>query len=176
MAKKAKTPMIFAGLGANLASPVFGPPVRTLEAALARLDGADCRAVRRSSWYESAPVPASDQPWFVNGVVELATALSPARLLARLHQVEDALGRVRSVPNAPRVVDLDLLAYGEEVLDQAPGPLVPHPRLHERAFVLLPLRELAPDWIDPRTGRSIDELIRALPAGQVCRPLNRDGA
>lgn len=167
--------MIFIGLGANLPSPRAGPPVCTLEAALALLDGPDCRIVRRSRWYETSPVPASDQPWFVNGVAEVESALSPHRLLARLHVIEDEFGRVRSVPNAPRVIDLDLLVYGEEVLDEAPGPVVPHPRLHERAFVLLPLRELAPGWIDPRSGRSIEALISDLPKGPVCRPLDRDG-
>lgn len=162
--------MIFVGLGANLESPDFGPPVRTLEAALAALDGEDCRVVRRSRWYESAPVPPSDQPWFMNGVAEIETFQPPDRLLARLHRIEAEFGRVRSVPDAPRVLDLDLLVYGEEVLDEAPGPIVPHPRLQERAFVLLPLRELAPGWIDPRSGRSLDELIDALPGGQTCRP------
>ena len=168
--------MIFVGLGANLASPVFGPPVRTLEAALARLDRDGCRVVRRSPWYESAPVPASDQPWFVNGVAEIATSLSPAELLARLHGIEAEFGRVRTAPGAARVIDLDLLVYGEKVLDASPGPIVPHPRLHARAFVLLPLRDLAPDWVDPRTGRPIEALIGDLPPGQQCRPLDCDDA
>lgn len=167
--------MIFVGLGANLPSPMSGPPVRTLEAALALLDGRGIRIVRRSRWYETSPVPASAQPWFVNGVAEVASALSPPDLLARLHDIEDELGRVRTVPNAARVIDLDLLAFGEEVLNQEPGPILPHPRLHERAFVLLPLRELAPDWTDPRSGRSIEALIRGLPAGPVCRLLDHDG-
>ena len=169
--KSVKNPMIFVALGANLDSPAHGPPTRTLEAALALLDRDDCRVVRRSRWYESAPVPASDQPWFVNGVAEIATGLSPACLLARLHAVEAEIGRVRGVPDAPRVVDLDLLAYGEEVLDGPAAPIVPHPRLHRRAFVLLPLRELAPGWVDPRSGRSVEQLIAGLPPGQVCRPL-----
>jgi 2-amino-4-hydroxy-6-hydroxymethyldihydropteridine diphosphokinase len=172
--KKLKIPMIYVGLGANLESPLFGRPVRTLEAALALLDTGDCRVVRRSSWYESAPVPLSDQPWFVNGVAQIATALSPHRLLSRLLEIEREIGRVRTIPNAPRLVDLDLLAYGDDVLDAAPRLIVPHPRLNDRAFGLLPLRELAPDWIDPRTGRSIEDLIGDLPADQICRPLNHD--
>lgn len=168
--------MVFIGLGANLDSPQFGPPVATLLAALKALEGAGCSLVRRSSWYRSAPVPPSDQPWFVNGVAELSTRLSPEALLARLHAVEDDFGRLRAERNAARILDLDLLVYHDLVTGPARAVVVPHPRLTERAFVLLPLRELAPGWVDPRTGRSIDALIEALPPGQECHPLeNSEG-
>ena len=160
--------MIFIGLGANLDSAQFGAPVATLGAAVKALASCECRVLRRSSWYRSAPVPPSDQPWFVNGVVEVSTSLPPHELLACLHSIERKFGRVRTEPDAPRVVDLDLLAYDDLVLGPPLAPVVPHPRLAVRAFVLLPLRELAPDWIDPRTGRSLDVLIENLPAGQEC--------
>ncbi len=164
--------MIFIGLGANLDSGEYGPPVATLRAALAALSMKNCKVVRRSSWYRSAPVPASSQPWFVNGVAELESDMAPATLLAHLHSIEDRFQRVRSTPNAPRTVDLDLLVYDDQVLQTDPGPIVPHPRMQERAFVLLPLRELAPDWVDPRTCRSLQNLIDELPGNQACWPAN----
>ena len=163
--------MIFIGLGANLYSPKFGPPIETLRVALTALEMPDCLVVRRSGWYQTAPVPASSQPWFINGVAELSSAMPPDSLLGHLHAVENRFGRVRSTPNAARTIDLDLLVYHDKVLCGGPGPIVPHPRMRERAFVLLPLRELAPDWADPRDGRSLEDLIADLPPDQVCRPV-----
>src|SRR5581483_1362358 len=100
---------ILIGLGANLPSRA-GPPVTTLEAALARLASAGILTLQRSRWFVSAPLPASDQPWFVNGVAAVATALAPAPLLAELHRTEAEFGRIRGAPNAARTLDLDLLA------------------------------------------------------------------
>lgn len=165
---------ILIGLGSNLPGG-HGSPWQTCEAALAALVAEGLRIVRRSRWYESAPVPASDQPWYVNGVVAVETALAPAALLALLHRVEAAFGRERRVRNEARVLDLDLLAYGDIVRDGPAPPLLPHPRLAERAFVLLPLAEVAPDWVDPRSGRSVEALAAALPAGQTARPLASRG-
>ena len=108
-------------------------------------------------------MPASDQPWFVNGVAEVATRLDPAALLVLLHAVEREFGRTRGVANAARVLDLDLLAYGATVADgRNGGPILPHPRLHERAFVLVPLVDLAPDWRHPVLGKTATELLRDL--------------
>ena len=166
--------MIFIGLGANLDSVEFGPPMATLGVALEALSTKNCNVIRRSAWYRSAPLPISSQPWFINGVAELQSDLSPDALLAHLHSVEDVFGRVRSTVNAPRTIDLDLLVYDDQVLQTGPGLFVPHPRLQERAFVLLPLRELVPDWIDPRSGRSLQELIDDLPADQACWPATED--
>lgn len=165
--------MIFVGLGGNLESRAFGPPVATLTAALDALNSDRCAVTRRSRWYRSAPVPASSQPWFVNAVAEIDTDMPPEALLAHLHAVEARFERFRTVPNAPRTVDLDLLVYHDLVLDAGPGPIVPHPRMQERAFVLLPLRELAPDWVDPRSGRPLRQLIGELPADQECRPVSQ---
>lgn len=162
--------MIFIGIGANLPSPA-GPPRATAEAALQALAAAGIAVRRRSRWYESAPVPPSDQPWYVNGVVEVETGLDPAALLAVLHRIEAAFGRTRTVANAARPLDLDLLVYDDRVLDGPDGVIVPHPRLHERAFVLLPLAELAPDWRHPRTGQAISTLIAALPPGAEARSI-----
>lgn len=159
--------MILVALGANLPSETFGAPPASLEAALRLLAGEGMNVRRRSFWYRSAPMPPSDQPWYVNGVAEIATALSPAELLARLHWIEASFGRVRRLRNEPRVLDLDLLAYNDRV--SAPGdppPELPHPRMHERAFVLVPLAEIAPDWRYPGLGLTAEELMGRLPEGQ----------
>ncbi len=164
---------ILIGLGANLPSERCGSPVATLEAALRSLAAGGLAVVARSSWWESAPVPASDQPWYVNGVAEVDSDLDPVALLGVLHRIEAAFGRVRSVPNAPRVLDLDLLACGDVVRTGPEAPLLPHPRLAERAFVLKPLAELRGDWRHPVSGRSLGQMLAALPPGQIVRPLRR---
>ena len=159
---------VYIGLGANLDHPIYGSPRRVLEAALDELGrrGIDVRRV--SPWYRTAPVPVSDQPWYVNAVAEVATGLPADRLLGLLHEVEDLYGRVRSVPNAARLIDLDLLDFHGETAAGGPGKAtLPHPRLNGRAFVLRPLADLAPDWRHPRTGTGIQALLAALPAGQV---------
>lgn len=164
--------MILIGIGANLPSARYGTPVQTVEAALAALDTHnDARVLRRSRWFESAPVPMSDQPWYVNGACIVETNLDAKGLLQVLHDIEADFGRVRAEKNAARVLDLDLLAYDNLVSGDAEGFNVPHPRLHERAFVLLPLRDLAPGWTHPGTGTSLDVLIAALPGDQVARPM-----
>lgn len=160
--------MILVAVGANLPSR-FGTPLDACESAVQALEGRGIRIVARSRWWESAPVPVSDQPWYVNGVVAVETVLSAAALLAELHAVEEAMGRVRTVPNAPRVIDLDLLAYDNQVLDSGPA-LVPHPRMAGRAFVVLPLAEVAPGWRHPVTGQTVRAMVDALPADQEIRP------
>jgi len=164
--------VILIALGANLPSRRHGPPRQTCEAALAALQANGVQVRRRSRWYQSAPVPPSDQPPFVNGVAEVVTDLSPADLLALLHRIESEFGRRRRQRNEPRVIDLDLLAYGDRV--SAPGevPDLPHPRLAERAFVVLPLTEVAPGWRHPVTGLSPAEMAARLPPGQRAAPLD----
>jgi 2-amino-4-hydroxy-6-hydroxymethyldihydropteridine diphosphokinase len=162
--------LILIAVGANLPNPEFGPPQATCEAALGELSRRSLRIVRRSRWFETAPIPASDQPWYVNGVVAVETGLSPEPLLALLHDVERRFGRERRELNAARILDLDIVAYGDLVRTDPP-PILPHPRMHERAFVLLPLSDVAPDWRHPADGRPVSELIRALPANQLIRPM-----
>jgi 2-amino-4-hydroxy-6-hydroxymethyldihydropteridine diphosphokinase len=164
--------MILIGLGANLDGPLGGPR-RTLEAALARLEAPDLHIAARSRFWSSAAWPPSDQPPFVNAVARVETRLEPGALLARLHQVEAEFGRVRGVRWAARTLDLDLLAYDDAVVAPATegGLAVPHPRLQDRAFVLLPLADVAPGWRHPIDGRSVADLIRALPPDQVAEPL-----
>ena len=163
--------MILIGLGGNLASAV-GAPQATLAAALAALEREGVRVTARSRWYRSAPVPRSDQPDFVNAAVAVETALDPRALLALLHGIEARFGRIRGAANAARTLDLDLLAYrgGVSAGDDG-GPILPHPRLHERAFVLLPLAEIAPDWRHPLLNRSVRELVAVLTPGQDAAPL-----
>lgn len=164
--------MILIGIGANLGHPAYGSPQSTCEAALSFLARPGLIVKRRSRWYRSAPVPISDQPWFVNAVVELETALTPEALMQRLHDVEARFGRVRERRNESRVLDLDLLAFHDLVSASGGALQVPHPRLAERAFVVLPLAELAPGWRHPETGRTIEDLHAALPVNQKIEPID----
>lgn len=163
--------VILVGIGSNLPHPEAGPPEEICAAALDALDGRGVAVETRSRWYLSAPVPRSSQPDFVNGVASVRTALGPEDLLAVLHDIEAEFGRVRSVPDAARTLDLDLLAYRGLVRAAEVPPLLPHPRMAERAFVLLPLRDVAPDWRHPASGRDVSDLIGRLPPGRECRPL-----
>ena len=163
--------MILIGLGANLESPEFGPPPKSLEAALRLIAERGPRIVARSRWYRSAPVPPSDQPWFVNGVAAVETVLEPVALLQVLHDVEARFGRVRRERNEARVLDLDLLAYDDRVSAEGETPVLPHPRLQDRAFVLRPLAEVAPHWHHPRLNRTATELLAALPPESTAEPL-----
>jgi 2-amino-4-hydroxy-6-hydroxymethyldihydropteridine diphosphokinase len=163
--------MILIALGANLPSPRHGTPRQTCEAALAALTEAGVRVLGCSRWYRSDPVPPSGQPSFVNSVAQVATDLTPADLLAVLHRIENEFGRTRRERNEARIIDLDLLAYGNRISAEGEVPLLPHPRLEERAFVVLPLAELVPEWRHPVSGRTAGEMAVLLPAGQVAEPL-----
>jgi 2-amino-4-hydroxy-6-hydroxymethyldihydropteridine diphosphokinase len=163
--------MILLGLGSNLTTARLTSSQEVLEESLKALENHNVRAARRSSWYRSAPVPPSDQPWFVNGVAEVETNLPPRALLEALHAVEAEYGRVRGARNASRTLDLDLLAYGDCVIHDPGGLQLPHPRLAERAFVLQPLAELAPLWRHPVSGLTAMEMAARLPPGQAVAPL-----
>ena len=140
--------LAYVALGANL-----GDPILTVNSALAELDAiAGTRRVAASSLYRTAPVGLRHQPDFINAVAALETDLSPLALLERLFAIEQHFGRQRSVRNAPRTLDLDLLLHGDAVVDTQALTL-PHPRMHERAFVLAPLAEIAPDAAVPGRGR-----------------------
>ena len=160
--------MILLGLGSNLSSLKFGTPVEILTQALAEMRLAGVEVAACSPWYRSAPVPTSDQPWFINGVARVETALAPSALLALLHRIEARLGRRRGVRWAARIIDLDLLAYGDLVMpgDSERELVLPHPRASERAFVVLPLNDVAPDWRHPVSGKNAAELWAELDQGQ----------
>lgn len=145
----------YIGLGSNLENPQ--QQVGAALAALAELP--QTSLVRASSLYASAPVGYDDQPDFVNAAALLETELTADELLQALLLLEQQFGRVRTFLNAPRTLDLDILLYDEQVIDQ-PTLQVPHPRMHERAFVLLPLAEIEPELLIPGKGRLADWLAR----------------
>ncbi len=163
--------MILIGIGSNLGNAAYGTPREVAAAALAALPGEGIAIVARSSWYLSEPVPPSAQPWYVNAVAEVATALGPAPLLDRLLALEARFGRRRGARNAARILDLDLLDYDGAAID-TPRLVLPHPRLDQRRFVLEPLAELAPEWRHPRRRLSAAELLARLPPGQAVRRLD----
>lgn len=162
---------IFIGIGANLDHPDHGTPLETCEAAVVALEAKGISVTAHSGWFKSAPVPASDQPWFINAVVQVETALDAGALMALLHEVEADFGRVRGQSNAARTLDLDLLDYAGEVSDGADGPILPHPRMMERAFVLIPLYRLAPAWKNPKSGQLGVDLIASVAVGQQIETL-----
>jgi 2-amino-4-hydroxy-6-hydroxymethyldihydropteridine diphosphokinase len=162
--------VILIGIGSNLASPRFGSPLHTVAAALVALEAEGIRVITRSAWYRTEPVPRSEQPLFVNAVASLATHLAARDLLAALQTLEEQFGRVRSEPNAPRVLDLDLLDYQGQVTDTT-SLVLPHPRLHQRRFVLLPLAEIAPDWRHPLSRLTAEQLLSRLTATQAVERL-----
>jgi 2-amino-4-hydroxy-6-hydroxymethyldihydropteridine diphosphokinase len=151
--------MILIGFGANLPSSA-GAPDATLHAALAELAAKGIAIVTVSPFYRSPAWPDPLDPAYVNAVANIETELNPRELMARLHETETAFGRMRSARNAPRTLDLDLLDY-QGLVDDGP-PTLPHPRAAARNFVLIPLRDVAPRWKHPATGKGIDALIAAL--------------
>ena len=157
-------PVAYVALGANL-----GDPRETLRMAVARLGGLGAvEAV--SPVYETDPVGYADQPPFLNTVLRLRTDLQPEALLAALLAIEAGLGRTRPFSNAPRTLDLDLLLYDDLALD-SPALTLPHPRFHQRAFVLVPLAALVPDLVHPRLGRSVAQLLADLGPVAGVRPV-----
>ncbi len=169
--------MILVAIGANLPGADGRPAIETCRAAAARLDGLpELRLHALSRWFATAPVPPTPGvPDYVNGVARLgvrggSASPDPAALLAALQAIEAEFGRVRPFPDAPRTLDLDLVAMGGAVRD-APDPVLPHPRAHLRAFVLAPLVDVAPGWVHPRIGASAAALLAAV-GMRGARPLH----
>jgi 2-amino-4-hydroxy-6-hydroxymethyldihydropteridine diphosphokinase len=152
--------MIVIALGANLDSPA-GPPAATIAAALDALAKNGLKIEAVSAFFATPAWPDPTDPPYVNAVARVGSAPMPAELMDILHQIESAYGRTRSEKNAPRTVDLDLIDY-EGRVEEGP-PTLPHPRMAQRAFVLIPLSDIAPEWRHPATGLSVGELIAALP-------------
>ena len=172
--------MILVAIGANLPGQDGAPAIETCRRAAAALDalpGLRLRALSR--WFATAPVPPTPGvPDYVNGVALLAprpgaTAPDPAAVLAALQGIEAAFGRVRPYPNAPRTLDLDLLDL-DGVVREGPDPVLPHPRMQDRGFVLAPLCDIAPFWVHPALGLTAAALLARLPPQEV-RPVGRAG-
>jgi 2-amino-4-hydroxy-6-hydroxymethyldihydropteridine diphosphokinase len=160
----------YVGLGSNL-----NDREDNIRRALRRLNGHDhVQVVKMSSLYETEPVGVVDQPSFLNAVARLSTELEPAALLEVLKSVERSLGRRKTFRWGPRKIDLDLLLY-DDVIVNRPHLIVPHPELARRAFVLVPLAEIAPGAVEPRSGRRVDQLLRALESHDGVRPYSFRG-
>jgi 2-amino-4-hydroxy-6-hydroxymethyldihydropteridine diphosphokinase len=161
--------MILIALGANLPSSI-GEPIETLEAALIELNiNTAVSVIRRSHWYSSSPVGPTDQPDFVNGVAILETELQPGALLDLLLALEIRFGRKRDERWGPRLIDLDIVDFDglcETILQGENHLHLPHPRAHERAFVLSPIAEIAPEWRHPESGQSASDLLGEIDSSQ----------
>ena len=153
--------MILLGMGGNLDSR-FGSPDQTLAACLPVLQARGIKVLVVSSIWKTEPVPISDQPIFSNAVAVVETHLSPHALLSALREIEEDFGRVRTVRDAARIIDLDILTYNDLVFEDADLAL-PHPRMHNRGFVLYPLQEVAPGWMHPVLEKSVATMIAGLP-------------
>jgi len=159
--------VILVAIGANLPGPGGEPPLAVCRAAAAMLDALPGLRLRGlSRWYHTAPVPPSDQPDYINAVAHLEGSADPALLLAAILEIEAKAGRQRGERDAARALDLDLIDM-DGLLRPAPDPVLPHPRAHERGFVLWPLRDVAPGWVHPALHRTVDALIGALPQQRV---------
>jgi len=154
---------VYLSLGSNI-----GDREGNLRDAIKRLAAPDLRVLRVSAVYETEPMEVTDQPWFLNLVVEAETTLFPVQLLSRIAKIERAMGRVRTRANGPRTLDIDILLYGNAVV-RTRDLQIPHPRMAERRFVLAPLADLAPTLRHPVLGKSIKELLDGL-SGQAVRP------
>ncbi len=145
---------VLIGFGSNL-----GDSVQVCLAAIDRLcNHPQIRVLKSSSFYRTQPLMLAEQPWFINGVVLCETDLSPEDLLGVIHQIEKDFGRDRQIRWGPRTLDLDLLSFGDREIS-LPSLTIPHPRLHERRFVLEPLLEIAPEWVHPTLSISARELL-----------------
>ena len=155
--------VILIALGANLPSRA-GTPEQTLRASASALGEKGVTVVAASRLYRTPAWPDPHDPPFVNAMLRVETTLAPAELMAVLHEIEAAFGRTRSVVNAPRTLDLDLIDYNGRI--EMGALMLPHPRLGTRGFVLLPLADVAPQWRHPVSGRTVQDLIAALPESE----------
>jgi 2-amino-4-hydroxy-6-hydroxymethyldihydropteridine diphosphokinase len=164
---------VVVALGSNLAG-AYPSTEALLEACLAAFPKIGLRVVKRSSWWRSAAWPPSDHPEYLNGVALVETKLDAGALLASLLDLEQAFGRLRGAANASRTLDLDLIAYGRQILNEE-GLTLPHARAPARRFVMGPLAEIAPDWTHPVTGLTASVLADSACVGRDARPIGPTG-
>ena len=167
----ARDAAVVIALGSNMAGE-FGSSDEMLERAILALNNNDITVTGRSCLWRSDAWPDPNGPEYRNAVVLVETKLTPASLMAALHAIERAFGRERGRPNAPRTLDLDLIAYGRRV--EAGPPVLPHPRAAERRFVMGPLAELLPDWRHPVSGERAEALAERSVVGRDAMPLPRE--
>ncbi len=158
--------LVYIGLGSNM-----GDGVKNCRRAMEAI-GADARncLVGHSRFYRTEPVGKKDQEWFINGVVAIETTMSPRELMEFLLSIEKGMGRIRQERWGPRIIDLDILFYGDRVLEEE-GLQIPHPRLHERKFVLAPLKDMAPGLLHPVFHRTVAQMLAGLDAAERVFPV-----
>ncbi len=158
---------VYLSLGSNL-----GERAKNLRAAIAALADAGVRVGKVSSFYETEPVDLREQPWFLNCAVEGKTELPASALLKKLREIETRMGSKKLVAKGPRLIDVDILLYGGETID-TPQLQVPHPRMHSRRFVLVPLQEIAPQAVHPSLKRTVKQLLEETPDLSAVRRFDR---
>lgn len=161
--------MILVGIGSNLCSKKYGKPVDNCKKAIDVLKK-EMIIESLSPWYQSEPLPVSNQPWYINGVLKVKTSLNPNNLLKTLLKIENSFGRTRKKKNEPRVIDLDLLTYNDLVIDSK-LLVIPHVRMHLRRFVLDPLIDIAPEWVHPTLKIKATELRKKIKDQQNIKKL-----
>ncbi len=180
--------MIFIGLGSNLTSKQYPTSIAVVKAAIEAIEVSGIKIAACSNFYETEPVPKSDQPWFINAVAQIETTLSADQLLKTLHKIEEQLGRTRRDRWEARIIDIDLLCYDDVVVPERETWLlqsknlennemvIPHSRMHERDFVLIPFKELAPGWVHPVLSKSVVELLEEQESAGIVRQIPQKSA
>lgn len=159
--------MIIIAIGSNLPGKWGNNSYDMCQMAIHRLINAlSCDDVIVSSWYQTTPIPPSSQPLYINGAIAFEKKIACVDLLSILHIIEKEAGRIRQKSNEARPLDLDIISFNNEIINNPPALIVPHPRAHLRAFVLYPLRDIAPDWIHPIYQKNIEQLIKGIPEDQ----------
>ncbi len=161
--------IVYIGIGSNLDSPAEN----CLKAVQRLNEHPDITLVTRSTLYRSEPFGKTDQDWFINCVVQIRTSLSPEELLQTCLSIEQAMGRTRNEKWGPRIIDLDILFYDDLILRRE-GLEIPHPGIPDRSFVLVPMNEIAPDFIHPGLKKNVETLLKEIPNPQQMSPLPSD--
>jgi len=155
---------VYLSLGSNV-----GDREDHLRSAITRLESI-ARVISVSSFYETEPMEVTNQPWFLNCAVKVETTKMPKQFMAAVLEIEQEMGRLRTMKKGPRTIDIDILLFGDAVVD-SPEVTIPHPAMHERRFVLEPLVEIAPEARHPVFKKTVSEMLDALPGGQTVRKL-----